>query len=494
MELEYLFKKRFIKIKDGKKSYIHFDPPFCITKRKWLLKKDFLNSKHIKNHHFYPFISSTLTSVKFKNHKGKRKLENKKRPICYSWHYDSLILSRYAYILQHHYELFIKKLWFSECPIAYRKIEVIDENTNKKRGSSNIDFAKEAFNYIQKNWPCVALTFDIEKFFETLDRWILKRKWKQILWTEELPEDHYHLFKILTNFRKIDKTVILEKLKINTKQKKAQAMKLGYIHNQDRREVLNEIFWKYKLIQNNPNKTQKRGIPQWSAISSVLSNLYMIDFDIELAELAKKYWALYRRYCDDIVIVCSFENKKEFIDIVYEQIQEMKLNIQTKKEDRTIFKLDEKWNLRWYYDMEDAKNIERNNKWKWLCIYKKKGDNLCITNWCNFKNKCKTINKKMQYLWFLFDWEEIEIRPWSMSNYRQKMVTAIKKTVFQAKWKNSKSTIVFKKQLFNKYTKYGKTNFITYLQRAGKTIKSKRIYKQLKHHVKNINTLIKRYI
>ena len=65
-------------------------------------------------------------------------------------------------------------------------------------------------------------------------------------------------------------------------------------------------------------------------MSAILSNLYMIDFDIHFSELAKKYNALYKRYSDDITIICSVEDKKKFIDEMYEQIAGLNLVIQKK--------------------------------------------------------------------------------------------------------------------------------------------------------------------
>lgn len=61
------------------------------------------------------------------------------------------------------------------------------------------------------------------------------------------------------------------------------------------------------------------GIPQGSLISAILSNVYMIDFDQELAETIFGFKGFYRRYSDDFIVVipnsetCEPENIKNKI-------------------------------------------------------------------------------------------------------------------------------------------------------------------------------------
>lgn len=59
------------------------------------------------------------------------------------------------------------------------------------------------------------------------------------------------------------------------------------------------------LIKENPNYRQGKGIPQGSPISGLLSNIYLLDFDKELSTFVKQIGGFYRRYCDDIVVVCN---------------------------------------------------------------------------------------------------------------------------------------------------------------------------------------------
>jgi hypothetical protein len=63
------------------------------------------------------------------------------------------------------------------------------------------------------------------------------------------------------------------------------------------------------IVQNKPKRDsigeiQLKGIPQGSAMSALLSNVYLIDFDEYLQILGQKMGFAYRRYCDDILIIC----------------------------------------------------------------------------------------------------------------------------------------------------------------------------------------------
>lgn len=479
-----LFHKRFELVKDNKKKYSHFDSPIDIKKRKPRIKKEFLDPIHIKNHHFYPLITYYKKKIKIKYISGKKVIESwKQRMISYSSHYDSLVLSWYAFILQERYLKYANDKGFLSSSIAYRKVNIKDDFSWVNRWASNIDLSNYVFDFILNKWECVALAFDIKGFFDNLDWEILKFKWQDVLWEWVLPQDHYHIFKSLTRFSYIEKDVILKELwlKNNSIDQRNAKMK-GYISWHDRRLTIRNKFMRKKLLKINPNLNHKKWIPQGSAISAILSNIYMIDFDFELHNLANEYGALYRRYCDDLMIVCSIEHKDLFLEKVSTLIEkDLKLTIQAEKVDRTIFKNNINGKLRWYYDMDDVRNIERNSKVRYLCSLKRRGNILCMEDWCDFNSRCTTIEKKLQYLWLLFDWEECEIRAGSMQNYHNK-ITNSKNYNFNLLLKNkslSKSDIKksVRKILIEKLSK---PNFITYLDRAYKITNSKRILHQKK--------------
>ncbi|MBD5807125.1 hypothetical protein [Limosilactobacillus walteri] len=53
----------------------------------------------------------------------------------------------------------------------------------------------------------------------------------------------------------------------------------------------------------NLSPKNRIGIPQGTAVSAVLANIYMIQFDYLLADTISKYNGIYRRYSDDFIIV-----------------------------------------------------------------------------------------------------------------------------------------------------------------------------------------------
>jgi hypothetical protein len=205
-----------------------------------------------------------------------------------------------------------------------------------------------------------------------------------------------------------------------------------------------------KLIALNRNIKDKSfskiGIPQGSAISSLLSNVYLLDFDKMIYEKGKKEDFIYRRYCDDILIICSPEKVNELINFIKIIItHDYKLTIQEKKTDVIDFKESLSKKSRGYgrtYNKNAKEFIEKNNKTH------------------NFKN--------LQYLGFEFNGEKIYIRPGSLSRYFIKLKARIFKTVSMAYSLNSKSDQIFKKQIYSRYSHFGKRNFLTYALNAAK--------------------------
>ncbi len=82
----------------------------------------------------------------------------------------------------------------------------------RKLNKSNIDFARIAFDSIQKRSNCTVLGLDISKFFDHIDHKILKDMWCKVLGVPSLPEDHHSVFKAITKFVKVDRILYLNSL------------------------------------------------------------------------------------------------------------------------------------------------------------------------------------------------------------------------------------------------------------------------------------------
>lgn len=63
---------------------------------------------------------------------------------------------------------------------------------------------------------------------------------------------------------------------------------------------------KRKYLKRNKKNYQ---IPQGSSISAVYANVYMVDFDKKINDFITSHHGMYRRYCDDIVMIIPMTNR-----------------------------------------------------------------------------------------------------------------------------------------------------------------------------------------
>ena len=447
-----------------KKGYTHFDLRFWFPLRKEELKKLLKNNLRINNSFhkreewwaFSPFLKILMKTPRYKYQVDEDDfdLETKIRPICFASHFDSLIFSFYAYCLTRKYESYIEEKGFSDCVLAYR---------SNLGGKCNIQFSKEVFDEVRKRQECTAIALDIKGYFDTIVHKTLKEKWATVLNLPEIPADQYKIFKALTEYSYVNKGSILRKYGIVLKKMHQPPKSLL--------ELVPEVkdFEKFqrlrndKLIVTNPAKNKRGeaiGIPQGSGMSALLSNIYLIDFDQELSKKAKKEGFLYRRYCDDILIVCDSDKAEALQKFTIDLISSYpySLEIQQKKVEMTEFKMNSAGKIRAF----DKKKLLRNKTLK-------------LTS----KNE-KLFYKSLQYLGFEFNGQDVFIRASSLSRYFRKMKAKIVKTVAMAYNKKNRSSTIWKHQLLEKYSHLGKRNFIKYAFDA-----SKKEYKNSKGHVKD---------
>lgn len=435
-----------------KKGYIHFDLRFWFPERKGELKRilqDNLKIYHLAHKRkegwsFSPFLKILMKTPRYKYQEEEEAydLETKIRPICFASHLDSLIFSFYAYGLTRKYEAYLEKEGFSECVLAYR---------SNLGGKCNIQFSKEVFDEVKRRQNCTAIALDIKGYFDTIVHKTLKEKWIKVLGETLLPEDQLRIFKAISGYSYVGKNSILKKYNVVVKDlKRPPATLLELVPGNRDFEKFQQLR-RDKLIVVNTERNQNNlpiGIPQGSGMSALLSNIYLIDFDKMLNQKAKKEGFMYRRYCDDILIVCDTDKAENLQKFVIQQISgdPYHLEIQPKKIEMTEFK------------QNSAGKIRAYNKKKLL----KKG--VSVTDATNER----FYYKSLQYLGFEFNGQDVFIRSSSLSRYYRKMKSRIVKTISMAYSKNSKSTKVWKSQLFEKYTHLGKRNFIIYAYKASK--------------------------
>jgi hypothetical protein len=290
--------------KARKRKYPHFDSKINFFRNIAFFKSYFSNKDNVAKHSFYPFIRIIIETPRFKkigdvdeSKKPIRKIVPKPRPLAYSAHFDAFIYSFYSTLLTERYEKKIKKWGIYDNVLAY--IE---------KGESNIEFAHEVFEYVKNKGECVALSFDVSSFFDGLDHIHLKKMWGRVINKVELPEDHFKVFKSLTDYTFIDKTDLEKEFPhlIKNPKKKIPTNKIcepaEFRERVRKKGMIKTNPFKIK-VKDSPRLGQRCGIPQGSPISACLSNIYMIEFDIRTKQEIDKLKGIYRRYCDDIIVV-----------------------------------------------------------------------------------------------------------------------------------------------------------------------------------------------
>ncbi len=196
------------------RRYPHFDQPTRTPDQvRWLVESPNECAKRA----FLPFIRFEKTARKYKkecNADGSVSGGFKKKPrdLKYASHTDSQILRYYANLLSTGYEQLITTENFADCVLAYRRM---------RPPRCNIHFANDAFEWIERRFPCVALTFDVKDFFEPFDHKLLKRLWKAVLGVKELSPDHYNIFKAVTQYSWVNRDALFDKLGISRRRQKS---------------------------------------------------------------------------------------------------------------------------------------------------------------------------------------------------------------------------------------------------------------------------------
>lgn len=424
------------------KKYLHFDYPIQ-EHQKEEIEKLVSNPEWVAKHSFYPFIS--YETVKYKTREDakteKRFLDDSgTRQLSYAAHLDAQIYSYYSQNLSTIYEERLSNLGLGGTVIAFRKLKDIETGEAK----SNIHLAKDAFDQIKSLGSCTAYAFDIKSFFDNLNPKVLKKTWKSLLNLPALSEDHFAIFRSISNHSVVDRTELYKAFGISRKSS------LKDLHRICEPEAFRSVvrgaskavdsvsgFVKRGLIL-----TKNKGIPQGSPISAVLANIYMLEFDFKLDQKIREKGGFYFRYCDDILCLMPEGVEFDVVEHVEGLLKEIHLTLNSQKTDISIFKV-----------------VDGN----------------------------LTSDKPIQYLGFMFDGKRTYLRTSSISRYLRKAKKAIslaQRTMKKYNEIRTKKGVpehpLYRKKLFNKYFHTGKSNFITYGYRAAKVHDSPQIKNQMK--------------
>jgi len=397
------------------KSYSYFDNKKCHKHFLGLIK----NPKKIEKHGFYPFIHYVIKQHKYDNDNNETK--TKERDINYSSHIDRYIYEYYNDLLNSKYNDYASKNGINKCVVAYRN----------NLYQNNIHIARNIFNFIKKGSDYYILVADFTKYFDKIDHKFLKSTLSLVLGYEKLPLDWYKVYRSVTKFSNIDLDKIAE-YKDSTVKRVRKTKRIASI------EELHELK-KYLQINN-----KGFGIPQGSSISSSLANVNLIHYDKGLNNFITFKEGIYRRYCDDIVIVIPIGFKDELLEN-FERLN------------KTVPGLEIHCDKRQEYYYKDGIIVDKNNQYTTL-----------------------------RYLGFEFDGKCIKVREKTITSFFLKAYRSLKfVNAVSKKYKRN----AYRKKIYTSFTHLGKQkskrnreNFLTYIDRCVKIMSDNGKKKQVSKH------------
>lgn len=460
-----------------KKGYLHFDPPIWFPRGQKNIKSIIENGlrtyhivhRRLEYYAFSPFIKLLIKTPRYRyqEKEGTFGLETKIRPICYAAHRDSLLFGYYAFALNEIYQHYIKAQGFDEAVLAYR---------TDLKGKSNIQFAGEVFEEVRRRGNCTAIALDIKGYFDHIDHRILKEKWERVIGAP-LPKDQKLIYRCLTTYSYVNKNSILKKYDIQLRKlPKAPKTLIDLVPGVKTYEKYMRLRADKLIVTNDlPNKKTGTliGIPQGTPMSALLSNIYLCDYDAYMQKRAQCEGFLYRRYCDDILIVCDSDKANALqADAIDKITRDCRLIIQDKKVEMTRFSTNAAGQIR-------AFNQKKMDKEK-----------ISVLNAGNEQRYYKSL----QYLGFEYNGQDIFIRSSSLSRYFRRLKGRVVKTISMAYSDKGAGDKIFKEKLLHRYTHLGKRNFLSYAYKAAgacyvnaegevkKGLNSPAIKKQVRRH------------
>lgn len=313
-----------------RRTYAHFDRPISEMRAHHLVS----NPSQVAKHAFWPIILNPQKTISLKSDNGRRVWKRKVRPIAFAAHSDCHIYAYYAKLLNERLEDRYAQEDGSHV-LAYRRFTP---------AKCNVHFALEAFEEIKKKRSCDVIAIDVEGFFDTLNHQHLKRAWAWILEKDELPPDHYAVFKACTRDSAITIPKLRDILGGEVRRRIGKSNRPICSPPEFRRLIKpflrprHVLAWEVKrkvppaYLQGSP-----AGIPQGLPISAVLANLYMYSVDLAIKRQIEDLGGSYRRYSDDILLVVPSGKGRNAEDIVQDELKKAYLTMNSGKTIRRRF-------------------------------------------------------------------------------------------------------------------------------------------------------------
>lgn len=283
-----------------------------------------------------------------------------------------------------------------------------------------------------------------------MDHDILKENWCNLIGSDCLPLDHFKVYKSLTEFSYVEKKALYKKLDLSLNSRR--------LHKRLERLCDIKTFREKVRAEGliHVNKT-KKGIPQGSPLSGMLSNIYMMNFDALILSLMREVNGNYFRYCDDMIFIFDNSNDSTLNTVlkIFFEIEKINLKLNHKKTQKITFKdgVVEKTNSRGF----------------------------------NFP-------EKLQYLGVLYDGENVFLRETGLSKFHYKLRKAIR--MRSAHYRKLERTNkhnnhdIYMRTLFTRFTYIGSRNYVSYVYRVANEFGSKNIKRQIKGHFNIFNNYL----
>lgn len=389
------------------------------------------NPAAVVRHAFLPLIAFTKRHRRFTSRMGEAPVGiTKERPLAFCANRDAVVFGYYAHLLRERYEALLGPLGINTCVVGYRS------------GMSNIGIAHEAFTELAARGRCTVLALDIEGFFDTIPHAVLKVGWIGLLGTGGiLPDDHYAVFRALTRFSKVDRDRCLERLGLPKDTPMEELPKPLCSVADFRRLIRGDGTGMPSLIETN---TTPFGIPQGTPMSPVAANIAMLKFDTAVAAEVVRAGGSYRRYSDDIFVLCDPADARRLEAFIAAALDAHAPGLRLK----------------------DSK-----------------------TQRVQFHAGSFRAQPPLQYLGFTFDGQQILLRGATLARHWRRLATAVR----WAKRRHKLAlagvipgrSVVHRKALLTRYSHLGTDNFHTgYSKRASRIMSTRAIRRQLRNHLR----------
>ena len=414
--------------------YMHFDGQMSRANAEKLVT----DKAQVARHAFLPLIAFTKVERKFRRSpSGNVVLKPKRRKLVYPSNRDACVYAYYSHLLTEPYERLLVSLGLDEVVIGYRKV------------GSNVELALSAFAGIKTQSHCVALAFDVSSFFDRISHSQLKKGWQDVLGCGRLPADHFAVFKALTSFSTVDRRACLRRLghppgarDRDLKRPPLCSMKTyrDWVRG-DAGGVTNLVVpW-----------VRDHRVPQGTPLSAMAANISMLDFDVTVNSHVQRLGGFYRRYSDDILVVVPVAHRMHVAQFLRRTLHAMAGGLR----------------------LNDGKTLE----------VEFVGGTLA------------SLSKPLQYLGFMFNGEDILIRPSTLSRYWRRVHRTVRWALRQqakaAAERIDGRDVVHRREVHARVTHLGTDTFVSsYVKRSAKVTGSKLIKRQLKGHVSKIQRLL----